>query len=329
MYSRFVWGVRGFLKHTLTLEEAKAIIKKRMEERETNFLRLVRKGIFSYPKNPYLPLMKLAQCEMGDIENMVTTNPLIKLKLYHQMFDRSQRKGLGKKAKAPFDAFAGGYSLWAQTRGQHFFEDALNFPPQGANRALDVGCGSGILSLQLADHVNHVVGLDISRSMIALAKAQQVKLKKNNVDFVVADLSNLPFKNGIFDFIASYNALRLRSVDLKVPGLCSLLRPGGRMVISESVITPFRLAGEFPIWHVLNTLRNTPRYIRSYDFRTTWHILSFQLSPGRIRYLWKSKKMTPELFQDIYKRLLPGCSIKKKDWRMIAFWEAPGIGKPH
>ena len=242
------------------------------------------------------------------------------------MFDWSQRKGLGKKAKAPFDAFAGGYSLWAQTRGQHFFEDALNFPPQGANRALDVGCGSGILSLQLADHVNHVVGLDISRSMIALAKAQQVKLKKNNVDFVVADLSNLPFKNGIFDFIASYNALRLRSVDLKVPGLCSLLRPGGRMVISESVITPFRLAGEFPIWHVLNTLRNTPRYIRSYDFRTTWHILSFQLSPGRIRYLWKSKKMTPELFQDIYSRLLPGCSIKKKDWRMIAFWEAPGIG---
>ena len=76
MYGRFAWGLRGFLKHTLTLEEAKAIIKKRMEERETNFIRLVRKGIFGYPKSPYLPLMKLAQCEMGDIENMVKAKGL-------------------------------------------------------------------------------------------------------------------------------------------------------------------------------------------------------------------------------------------------------------
>jgi len=76
MYGRFAWGLRGFLKHTLTLEEAKAIIKKRMEEREINFLRLVRKGIFGYIKSPYLPLMKLAQCEMGDIENTVKTKGL-------------------------------------------------------------------------------------------------------------------------------------------------------------------------------------------------------------------------------------------------------------
>ncbi len=78
MYACFVWGLRGFLKRTLTLEEAKATILKRMEEREANFLRLVRKGIFGYPKSPYLPLMKLAQCEMGDIENMVHNKGLEK-----------------------------------------------------------------------------------------------------------------------------------------------------------------------------------------------------------------------------------------------------------
>jgi len=71
MYGRFAWGLRSFLKHTLTLEEAKAIIKQRMAERETNFLRLVKKGIFGYPKSPYLPLLKFADCEYGDIENMV------------------------------------------------------------------------------------------------------------------------------------------------------------------------------------------------------------------------------------------------------------------
>jgi len=71
MYARFALGLRGFLKHTITLEEAKAIVHQRMKERETNFLRLVKKGIFGYLKSPYLPLMKLAQCELGDIENML------------------------------------------------------------------------------------------------------------------------------------------------------------------------------------------------------------------------------------------------------------------
>jgi hypothetical protein len=76
MFARFIWGLRVFLKHSLTLEEAKAVIKKRMEERETNFLRLVRKGIFGYPKSPYLPLTKMAQCEMGDLEIMIKSKGL-------------------------------------------------------------------------------------------------------------------------------------------------------------------------------------------------------------------------------------------------------------
>ncbi len=71
MYTRFAWGLRGFLHHTISLEEAIAIVRQRIAEREVNFLRLVRKGIFGYPKSPYLPLLKLARCEMGDIENMV------------------------------------------------------------------------------------------------------------------------------------------------------------------------------------------------------------------------------------------------------------------
>lgn len=76
MYVRFTWGLRGFLKYTLTLEEAKEIVKKRMAERETNFLRLMKKGIYGYPKSPYLPLLKLAGCEFGDIEARVRNRGL-------------------------------------------------------------------------------------------------------------------------------------------------------------------------------------------------------------------------------------------------------------
>jgi len=37
MYTRFAWGLRGFLRYTLTLEEAKAIVRRRMAERNEKF----------------------------------------------------------------------------------------------------------------------------------------------------------------------------------------------------------------------------------------------------------------------------------------------------
>ena len=76
MYGRFAFGLRSFLNHTITLEEARSTIRKRMEEREANFLRLVERGIFGYARSPYLPLLKLAHCELGDIRNMVRAKGL-------------------------------------------------------------------------------------------------------------------------------------------------------------------------------------------------------------------------------------------------------------
>lgn len=76
MYARFAWGLRGFLRETITLEEAKAIVRERLEKRDENFLRLVEKGIFGYPRSPYLPLLKLAQVELGDIQNLVRAKGL-------------------------------------------------------------------------------------------------------------------------------------------------------------------------------------------------------------------------------------------------------------
>jgi hypothetical protein len=76
MYARFAWGLRGFLNHTITLEEAHAIVRRRLADRERSFLRLVKKGVFGYQYSPYLSLLKSAGCEMGDIENLVRSSGL-------------------------------------------------------------------------------------------------------------------------------------------------------------------------------------------------------------------------------------------------------------
>jgi hypothetical protein len=76
MYGRFAFGLRAFLRQTLTLEQARSIVLKRMEEREANFLRLLDRGIFGCPRSPYLPLLKLAQCELGDIRSTIRAKGL-------------------------------------------------------------------------------------------------------------------------------------------------------------------------------------------------------------------------------------------------------------
>jgi len=76
MYARFARGLRGFLARPLSLDEARAVVRRRLDERESNFLRTVERGIFGHPGSPYRQLLALARCELGDIQRLVRTRGL-------------------------------------------------------------------------------------------------------------------------------------------------------------------------------------------------------------------------------------------------------------
>ncbi|MGH9200444.1 MAG: hypothetical protein ACRD2A_04320, partial [Vicinamibacterales bacterium] len=67
----FPFALRRFLKHRLTLEEAKQIVRDRMAHREEHFLRMIETSIYGYPRSPYLPLLKMAGCGLGDLRTLV------------------------------------------------------------------------------------------------------------------------------------------------------------------------------------------------------------------------------------------------------------------
>lgn len=71
MFARFPFALRRFLQHTLTLEEAGRVIRERMARREEHFLRVVERSVYGYSRSPYLPLLKRAGCELGDLRALL------------------------------------------------------------------------------------------------------------------------------------------------------------------------------------------------------------------------------------------------------------------
>ena len=69
--ARFLRRLPDFLRHPLTVDEARATFRRRLERREADFLELVRVGIYAVEDNPYHQLLRLAGCEYGDLERLV------------------------------------------------------------------------------------------------------------------------------------------------------------------------------------------------------------------------------------------------------------------
>jgi hypothetical protein len=76
MYSRFVWGLGGFLREPVTLQYSENMIRQRLQNRSENLLRLVKHTIYENPASPYLPLLDLAGCKYGDLVSSVHSHGL-------------------------------------------------------------------------------------------------------------------------------------------------------------------------------------------------------------------------------------------------------------
>lgn len=77
-------------------------------------------------------------------------------------------------------------------------------------RVLDVGCGPGTITVDLAARVapGEVVGLDASAAVLELARAAADEAGAANVSFRTGDATALPFEDGSFDVVHAHQVLQ-------------------------------------------------------------------------------------------------------------------------
>ncbi len=100
---------------------------------------------------------------------------------------------------------------------------------EGRLRALDLGCGSGMMSILLASAGCEVTGVDFSSDMLSQAKENAVGHGvADRVGFVRSDVHRLPFDDATFDLVLTRNVSWVldRVEDVYAEAL-RVLRPGG------------------------------------------------------------------------------------------------------
>jgi SAM-dependent methyltransferase len=107
---------------------------------------------------------------------------------------------------------------------------ALALLPAEPGTVLDAGMGGGRLveALDLAGW--DVTGIDLSETMVGLARRRVPRLEES---LLVAPIENLPFADDVFDAVTALGVLEFtRDVSEAVGELSRVLRPGGAAVVS-------------------------------------------------------------------------------------------------
>ncbi|MCL4741749.1 MAG: methyltransferase domain-containing protein [Phycisphaerales bacterium] len=179
------------------------------------------------------------------------------------------------------------HRLWSDTA--HALWQSAGIRP--GMRVLDVGCGPGYASLELAQIVGAsgaVVGVDESEPFLEFARARAALLGVSHTDFRVGDatdLASVGLPEATFDLVyARWVLCFVPDPEAVVRGLATLVRPGGRVAVQDYfnyqslTLAPRREAFDRVIRAVVRSWRDRkgdpdvmarlPRLFREHGFRT-------------------------------------------------------------
>ena len=141
------------------------------------------------------------------------------------------------RANSYFDQNA---ARWDRIRALHVDEAEVEralvemLPPERINNLLDIGTGTGRV-LQLFDrHVDRGLGLDLSREMLAVARANLADARYAHCTLRQADMYQLPVAERSFDLVVLHMVLHFSDRPASVIAEAArALAPGGHFLIVD------------------------------------------------------------------------------------------------
>lgn len=137
-----------------------------------------------------------------------------------------------KRSKEDFDDFIKKLELQALETAEERIPLYLEVGLKDANLILDVGCGSGIVTRDIARLTKgKVVGIDGSNDMIEVA--EKVLKDYKNVELRVSGAEKLPFDDNTFDVVTCNLLLMWADNPQKVVNeMARVTKPGGKVLAS-------------------------------------------------------------------------------------------------
>jgi ubiquinone/menaquinone biosynthesis C-methylase UbiE len=163
----------------------------------------------------------------------------------------------------------------------------LNTLP-GSGSVLDVGCGTGRISVYLAERGYRVTGMDVSEGLLSVARDISTK-RSQDIHFFHTEGITLPFQDEEFDILIGFKILcyiptrELRNDYLKE--LYRVLKPNGICIITQNIV-PDEYINNAEDEHFMNSPASQFRILEKGD--------NFPLGNGYVRWFTES-----DLFNEI------------------------------
>ena len=144
------------------------------------------------------------------------------------------------RATREWQAAAAGWRRWEPSIGSLSWPLALRMAAVAevgpGQRVLDVGCGIGDPTLQVAVLVGphgHVLGIDLAEAMLATARERAAALGLAHVEFTAGDVATLALPRSAFDVVLGrWSLIYLDDVVGALARLRDALVPGGRIAVA-------------------------------------------------------------------------------------------------
>jgi ubiquinone/menaquinone biosynthesis C-methylase UbiE len=98
---------------------------------------------------------------------------------------------------------------------------------------LDIGCGTGLLMKEMIHRGHNVIGMDISRDMLTLAKKTVSDYSSETTTFSLGDVEKLPYKDKSFDIVTCVGVIEyLYNENLGISEIRRVVKDDGYLIVT-------------------------------------------------------------------------------------------------